>query len=233
MLEINLFYEQQQLQRERDFDPVRLTLTGGFCILMLITIWGLIIYLRMGELRAGLASQNAELKKLTKEFADLGQLTDFPKIQSEAKSLENRVANRTFFATQLDILRDAVPTNFQVRSFKTGRALKTTETVIQGKKGSFTIKKAMPMLDLMVEVQARAKDKVGVLQMRDSLIDSLRRDTRLRDWAKQVPDETEKANWNEVDAVSSVAQDPKAGEPAIGLFELRIPIALKDEPKEM
>ncbi len=233
MLELNLFHEQQELQRERDYDPVRLTLLGGALLITLIVLWGSILYLRMGELRSNLAKRHTELIALNKELAGLGQLTDFPKIQAQAKSLDTRIQTRTLFATQLDILREVIPTNFQVRSFKTGRSMKETETTVAGKKGNITIKKSQPSLDILVELEARGKDKVEVLQMRDNLMDALRRNPRLAQWAHQIPDESEKGTWNEIVLLKNITKDPKSGDPAVGQFDIDIPIALKDEPKEI
>lgn len=234
MLQINLFHEQQQLQRERDFDPVRLTFIGGIIIMACTAFWALMIYIGMSNLRTDLASGKGRLEKLNREIKALGPLTDLPKTKSQAQTLRDHVEHRVLFATQLDILRDVIPANCQIRLLKTTRSLKTTETTVESKKGSVVTKTIKPTLEMSLEVNTRAKDKVEVLQIRDNLIHLLHHEPRFREWLVQTSNQKENSNiWNEVIPVSSTTHDPKAGEMAIGIFEFKLPFALKDSPKKI
>lgn len=233
MLQLNLFYEQQQLQRERDLDPLRLTVFVGVLTVAFITVWALSIYWNMGSLRSDLAGSKTQLKNLKQTFNTLGPLTDLPKIESQAQALQNRIANRVLFATLLDILRDITPPNCQIRLLKTTRGMQTTEITQTGKKGSIIEKQIKPTLEVSFEINTRAKDKIAVLQTRDSFIHVLRREPRFHEWVKQIPDESGSTNTlNEIVVASSTTRDPQTGEMATGIFEFKIPFALKDLPKE-
>ncbi len=234
MLKLNLFYEQHQLQRQRDLDPVRLTIFGGILIAAFTVVWALSIYWNMGSLRTDLAGSITQLKTLKQNFQALGPLTDLPKIKSQAQALQNWIAHRALFATQLDILRDITPLNCQIRLLKTLRGMQVTETTITERKGPTTVKHVKPTLEISFEIITRAKDKIGVLQTRDSFIHALHQEPRFRDWVKQTPDENGSTNtWNEIILTSSTTHDPQAEEMATGTFEFKIPFALKDPPKDL
>ena len=231
MLQLNLFHEQQQFQRERELDPVRLTLLGGILIVACMTLWVGLIYLKMGSLRSELASSKKESEKLKQELKALEPLTDLPKIQAQAQTIHDRIMDRVLIATQLDLLRNIIPPGCQLQSCKTKRDFKTTEIVTPGKKGPIVTQKITPALEMLLEVNARAKDRVSVLQVRDNLIDLFHREPRYRKWVVQKPSENDGTNmWNEVSLVSSVIPDPKAGETAVGVFNFKIPFVLKDLP---
>ncbi len=236
MFQLNLFHEQQQLQRERDLDPVRLTVLGGLLALLGILIYAGGIYMSMGGLRTELASKRVRLGELDKELKNLGALTDLGRIQSQAQSLQDRLEHRTLFANQLDILCDVIPTNCQVRAFRTQRGINVTEVVTKGRKADVVVKKATPTLNLFFEVETREKSKLEVLETRNRLKDVLAQCPRLREWTMQSVEIDEGGatnNLNQVEIVNSVAQDPRGSDLAVGIFEYKIPIALKDEPQEM
>jgi hypothetical protein len=229
MFELNLFHEQQQLQHDRDYDPVKLTILGGLLILSGLIAWYSVVYLSMAGLRRDIASKKAELKKLDNDLKAMGTLTDLGKIQSQAMSIDDRIRFRVLMATQIDILRDVIPTNCQVRSLKTVRTMAVTETVVKGAKKDFTVRKTGPSMDMLMEVETRGKTKVDVLQSRDSLLETLQREPRFAGWLKQVTN----SNRNDVIILNGTTLDPKGGEPAIGIFEFKLPFALKDQPKEI
>lgn len=231
MYRLNLFYEQQQIQRERDLDPVRLTILGGLMVAMLILVYSAWLYTRMGDLRAELDSRRKALVELDGKLKELGPLTDLGRIQGQAQLLQERMERRTPIATQLDILRDVVPTNCQLRLFRTQRGSQVSETTLEGKKGPIVIKKIAPTLNVVLEVETRGKDKVEILQMRDRLLEDLRQAPRLKEWAAQVTPEGTTNSLNRADLVSSQTPDAAKGA-AMGVFEFRVPIALKEPPRE-
>ena len=232
MYRLNLFYDQQRIQRAKDLDPVRLTILGGLVAALLILLYWSLIYIRMGDLRAELDSRHKALTKLDGELKDLGTLTDLTRIQGQAQLLQERMEYRTSVATQLDILRDVVPTNCQLRVFKTQRGLQTSETITKDRKGNPVVTKTViPTLNLLLEVENRGKDKVEVLQTRDRFLDQLRQAPRLREWAVQTTPEGSTNSLNRVDLVSSQTPDAARGT-AMGVFGFRLPLALKDPPRE-
>lgn len=233
MYHLNLFYNQQRIQREKDLDPVRLTLLGGLLILILLTAWAGVIYLGMAGLRADLNAKRTQLEKLDKELKGLGGLTDLSKIQSQAQALQDRMEHRTPLATQLDILSDVIPTNCQVRAFRTQRTVGISETVVKGRKMDVTIRKAMPTLQIVLEVETHGRSKLDVLDTRDHLLDVLRQSSRLGEWAVQNTAPDGSNAWNQVDLLSGSTPDPKGGGLAVGIFEIKIPMALKDAPKDL
>ena len=232
MYRLNLFYEQQRIQRERDLDPVRLTILGGLMAAMLILLYSAWLYTRMGDLRAELESRRKALAQLDGKLKELGTLTDLIRIQGQAQLLQERMERRTPVATQLDIMREVVPTNCQLRLFKTQRGSQVSETTLEGKKGPVVIKKVAPTLNLVLEVESRGRDKVEVLQTRDRFLEDLRRAPRLREWAVQVAIEGSTGSVNRVDLVSSQTPDAARGT-AMGVFEFRVPLALKEPPREV
>ncbi|MDD2706874.1 MAG: hypothetical protein PHV34_02605 [Verrucomicrobiae bacterium] len=232
MFELNLFYEQQEIQREKDFDPVRLTVLGGSLILTIIVVWYGFLYLKMSDLRNELAGSRAQLKKLDSEFKQLGALTDLPKIRTQAQSINNRIHTRVMVATHLGVVRDLIPTNCQVRSFNLRRGMASSEVIKRGPKGSRTVKKVVPSAEITLEIEARGKTKVEVLQIRDRLLDVFQKEPRFRDWLKQS-EETGATNRNDVVLAPGMTSDPKLGEQAVGVFELRLPFAPKDKPREL
>ena len=164
----------------------------------------------MGGLRAELNAKRTQLKKLDKELKGLGELTDLSKIQSQAQSLQDRMEHRTPLATQLDILRDVIPTNCQVRAFRTQRGLAISETVVKGRKADVTIRKAMPTLQIVMEVETHGRSKLDVLDTRDRLLEVLRRSPRLGEWATQGAAPGGGSNaWNQVDLLSGGAPIPR------------------------
>lgn len=232
MYRLNLFYDQQQIQRERDLDPVRLTILGGLMVALLILLYSGWIYTGMGDLRAELEHRRKTLAKFDGELKDLGTLTDLARIRGQAQLLQERMERRTPVATQLDILRDVVPTNCQLRAFKTQRGFLTSETTLAGKKGPVVIKKIAPTLNLLLEVESHGKDKVEVLQTRDRFLEELRHAPRLREWAVQIVSEDDTNSLNRVDLLSSQTPDAARGT-AMGVFEFRLPLALKEPPREV
>jgi hypothetical protein len=232
MYRLNLFYEQQRLQRERDLDPVRLTVLGGLVMALLILLYAGSIYFGMRDLRAELDARRKELAQLDNQLKELGPRTDLARIQGQAQLLQERMERRTPAATQLDLLRDLVPTNCQVRLFKTQRGSQVSETTIEGKKGPIVIKKVAPTLVVLLEVESRGKDKVEVLQTRDRFLEDLRQAPRLKEWAVQVTTEGSTNAINRVDLVSSQTPDAARGS-AMGVFEFRVPLALKEPPRDL
>jgi hypothetical protein len=233
MLKLNLFYEQQQIQRAKDLDPVRLTIVAGVLITLGILAWACFIYFRLAPLRSEVALNQLRRDQKKKEQTEMGQPTDLPKIQSQSDSLHNFEINRVLIASQLDTLRTTVPTNCQIRLFQTKRDVKTvTETVKDHEE-----KKLILSLDMSFEANAQAKDKVKLLQIRDNLFDALRNEPRFRDWVQQAPSETGTSNLvNSVISVSSITKDPNPLKDAKdtdfhGVFEFKMPIAIKDPPK--
>lgn len=238
MFELNLFHEQQQLQHERDFDPVRLTILGGVLVLSGLICWYAMVYLSMSGLRKEIADKKTKLKKLDDEFKALGTLTDLGRIQQQALSLEERIQCRVLFANQLDLLHDIIPTNCQVRTLRTVRTIGTLETYVPAGPNARTrapvlVRKRTPMLDMLLEIETRGKTKVDVLQTRDNLLESLRNEPRLASSIKQVLNEDTHTNQNDVTVMPGTVLDPKGGEQAIGIFEFRLPFALKDKPKDI
>ncbi len=244
MLYLNLFHEQQQIQREKDFDPVRLTILGGALLVTVIIVWAVGIYLGMGQLRSDLADNKNKSAKKEKEFKALGMLTDLPKIQSQTQSLQNRTAYRTLFANQLDSFRNTIPTNCQVLSLKTTRLINPIDIPVPGitvpgkKAGPPIVKKMMvPTLDITFQVSTQAKSKIEVLQIRDQLLEVLQKEQEsrvkeYRNWLHQERLDSATNVWKEVAVFTVTAQDPKEGEMAVGIFEYKTPIFLKDQPKE-
>lgn len=234
MLQLNLFHEQQQIQREKDYDPVRLTILGGSLIAACITVWALTIYVTMGDLRSSLATSNANLTKVNDELKKLSPLTDLPKIRGQAESLRNRIEFRALFATQLDTLRTAIPTNCQMRVLKTSRSMSVVDVTIPparaGLKPGFA-KRATPTLDMIIEVNTQASTKPDMFEIRDNLEKNLCLDPRFQPWIRQKAGETNL--WSDITRLSSTTQEPKAGQPWIGIFEFKFPFALKDPPKDM
>lgn len=238
MFELNLFHEQQQLQHERDFDPVRLTILGGVLVLSGLICWYAMVYLSMSGLRKEIADKKAKLKKLDDELKGMGTLTDLGKIQQQALSIEDRIQCRVLLANQLDLLRDIIPTNCQVRTLRTVRTIGTLETLVPPgpnarSKAPVVVKKRSPMLDLLLEIETHGKTKVDVLQTRDNLLESLCKEPRLTNSIKQVMNEDTHTNQNDVTVMPGTVQDPKGGEQAKGIFEFRLPFALKDKPKDI
>lgn len=237
MLELNLFHEQQELQRQRDYDPVKLTILGGIVVILGILAWAGVIYLKSASVRVRLAENKRTFDKLEADLKALGDLTDLEKIRSQATSLHNRISNRVLMATQLDILRTAIPTNCQVREIKLARAIDITETTLPGRpnKPGITVRKVMPSADFLFTVVTRAKTKSDVLQIRDGLEESLHGEPQFRSWIQQVPMHEGDTNlWNEVVVLpTSKAQDPLGKDAAIGIFNFKMPFALKDEPREL
>ncbi len=231
MYRLNLFYDQQRIQRERDLDPVRLTILGGLVVALLILLYSGWIYTGMGDLRFELSARGKKLDALDRELKDLGTRTDLARIQGQAQLLQERMEYRTPIATLLDILRDVVPTNCQLRAFKTQRGFLTSETNIAGRTGPIIIKKIAPTLTLLLDVESRGKEKVEVLQTRDRFLEELRHTPRLRDWAIQITSEGNTNSLNRVDLVSSQTPDAARGT-AMGVFEFRLPLALKEPPRE-
>lgn len=232
MYRLNLFHEQQQLQRARDLDPVRLTILGGLLVALLIAVYAVLLYIRMGDLRSDLESRRKELAQVEAHLKGLGPRTDLARIQGQAQLLQERMERRTPIATQLDLLRDMVMTNCQVRLFKFQRGLQITETTVEGRKGPIVIKKVAPTLTMTVEIESRGKDKVEVLQTRDRQIEEFRNAARLKEWAVQTAVEGSSNSLNHVDLVSSQTPDAARGV-AMGIFEFRVPFVVKESPREI
>jgi hypothetical protein len=242
MLHLNLFHEQQQIQREKDFDPVRLTIVGGVLILLCILLWGGIIFYNSSGLRSELTASEAEFKNRETELKALEPRSNLPKTESQVAALQTRLENRTLFGTQLDILRDLCPTNCQIRKLYTLRSLPVERTTLKRQKGDKIIEivteKRMPLLSMTFEIHTRAESKLKVVKIRDDFIQSLRANERLKPYIKQVTQDGAAAEapstntWNEVITVTNVTPDPKPGEHANGIFEFRLPFQLKDKPKE-
>jgi len=235
MFQINLFYEQQEIQRAKDYDPVRLMIVGGALILLGIGLWAALLYFKMGGLRDDLAQNDAELKKKEKEKADLGQLTDLSKIQGQEMSLRKRIENRVFFATQLDILREIIPTNCQIKSLKVVRAIVVTKESKEiedkkdpSKKVKVETEKSVPSLDMVVVLFTRGKARLNILQTRDSLEDLFHRNQRLSAWLRQVSNEDASANWNDVTRASQNIFEPKGGGPFEAEFTFKMSFAQKN-----
>jgi len=237
MLRLNLFYEQQRIQREKDYDPVRLTIVGGTLIILIILVVGAILYFKMEPLRKDIQGAEDQLKKLNAEYEALGKPVDFPRIQAQANAIQNHMEYRTLFATQLDILLDVIPTNCQMRLFKTARGMQQDEKSTPGRKKDappIITKTIVLRLEMAFEIYTEARSKVEVLQIRDQLVESFRRESRFRDWVHQVPDESGGSNvWNEVIVASSMADDPKGDSMASGLFEFKLPLVTKYQPREL
>ncbi len=250
MFQINLLYEQQELQRQRDYDPVKLTILGGIVIFLGIALWVMSLYISMGSLRKELSSNQAELAKKEDEFKKLGNLTDLAKISNQAQALRTRSEYRVLMATQLDILRDTIPTNCQIRSLKTARLMNSFDEFTEipdkenpGKKKKIPVKKIAPGLEMAIVVATSGKSSVEVHQVGDSLEEKLRLEPRFREWLRQIRDEnTNNTNtWNDVERVSRRVIEPKGGEGEAGSgadlyegeFQFKMPFALKDLPKEI
>ena len=240
MFHLNLFYEQQELQRARDLDPVRLTALGGVIIVLIVVVYAGFIYLRSGGLRSDLDGKRAELKSKQEEYNKLiGKEgpTDFSRIQTQAQALENRLERRVMFATQLDILREVIPTNCQVRAFHTERKFDTQETIIKGRKGDIVQRKTVPLLNVYFEVETQGKNKVEVLQMRDRLVQILKEANRYKSCVVQDISVNETGSTNSLNrielTINSSAQDAREGGVAVGIFEFKLPMILKDEPKDL
>ncbi len=240
MLQLNLFHEQQRIQLEKDLDPVRLTIVAGGIVTLIILVWSLTIYFNLSPLRKELADVKDSVSKKEKLFKSLenqGGLTDFPKIQSQAQSLQNQMEYRTLFATQLDVYRDLIPTNCQVKAFSTSRSLRVSETTQSAgrKGGTIVTKTSAPTLEIVLSIRTQAKTKVDLLQIRDQLIDVFRQNQRLQQYAEQELSDNSTNKWNRIVLTpgSAVFNDPKLGEMALGDFELKIPLKLKDPSKEM
>ncbi|MCC7519912.1 MAG: hypothetical protein IT578_12105 [Verrucomicrobiae bacterium] len=229
---LNLFHEQQRIQRERDLDPVRLTILGGLVVAIVILLYAGVLYTRMGGLRVELEARRKGLAQLDAQIKTLGPLTDLARIQGQAQLLEERREFRIPVATQLDLLRDVIPTNCQVRLFKTRRDMQISETTLEGRKGPIVVKKVVPVQNLVIEVETRGKDKVEVLQTRDRFLEDLRQAPRPKKWAVQVPAEGSSNTITRVDLVSSQTPDAARGA-AMGIFEIRIPLALKEPSRDL
>jgi hypothetical protein len=213
MLQLNLFYEQQRIQREKDLDPVRLTIVGTCLILLIIGVWGLLLYMNMRPVLTEVASNAAEAEKLKKQLTAMGTLTDLPKIQNQARKLFDHTAHRILTANQLDHLRYTIPTNCQVMVFKFSR-----------KPGQTEEKKPILHRELTLEVHTKAPEKVQVLQIRDLVYEGLRKETRFQEWVRQIPDVTGATTNMENEALltSSITKDPKDHIPALGIFEFKM-----------
>jgi hypothetical protein len=227
MLQLNLFYEQQQIQRDKDLDPVRLTIIGGVLAISIIGMYALWLWFEAGPTRTDLEHAMIEKGKLEKEWKELGPLTDFPKIQSQATALKNRIETRTLFATQLEILRDIIPTNCQVRSFKSNRYVNKIEVQVPNKKGAPTITtKIVPAISISFEVKTMGADKVEVLQIGDRLFEIIQKDSRLKSLVEQEVVDNKKVNkvsW------TKVAPDPTGNQKAVGLFTFTLDLLLKEK----
>lgn len=232
MYRLNLFYEQQQLQRTRDLDPVRLTILGGLLVALLIAVYAVFLYLRMGDLRSELESRRKDLARIEAQLKGLGPRTDLARIQGQAQLLQERMERRVPIATQLDILRDVVLTNCQMRLFKVQRGLQTTETTVEGRKGPYVVKKVVPTLTTTVEIESRGKDKVEVLQTRDRQLEEFRHAARLKEWAVQTAADESSNTLNRVDLRSSQTPDAAQGV-AMGVFEFSVPMVVKEPPREV
>jgi hypothetical protein len=234
MLQLNLFHEQQQIQKEKDFDPVRLTILGGIFAFVIIVLWAIVLYAKDAPLRENLGKAEQTKGGLVKKKTELGTFINFPGIQEQAHSLKKRIVYRTLFATQLDILRNLVPPNCQVQVFKTARGFETSIEKIPQKRGPpLEVKKTIPLLTVNFSITTKGKDKVEILQVRDSFLEVLHRDPGLRDRAfvKQVPPEDGTPGlWNDVE-VKSNTHEPKGNEKAIGIFDYKLNI-LMDEARD-
>jgi len=243
MLRLNLFHEQQEIQRAKDYDPIRLTIIGGILLMAMMLCWGGVIYFKAKPIRDNKEYQDTKKKglddKLKKMIKEAGGLTDLPKIQGQAQALHDHMANRTMFATQLDIFRDLIPTNCQMTALKTSRAVVEKEEKIPGKKVGdkqrppTTVRKKLATLNIVFTVTTQGKDKVEVLQVRDELERLLHREPRFRDWVTQVPDAPGSSNcWNAVEIGLPITRDPEGGLPAVGIFEFTLPMNVRYQPKE-
>jgi hypothetical protein len=234
MLQLNLFHEQQQIQKEKDFDPVRLTILGGIFAFVAIVLWAVVLYAKDAPLRVNLAKAENAKAALVKKKNEMGAFIDFPGIQEQANSLKKRIVYRTLFATDLDILRNLVPTNCQVQVFKTSRGFETSiEKVPQRRGPPVEVKKTTPSLAVNFSITTKGKDKVEILQVRDSFLEVLHKDPSLRDRAfvKQVPPEDGSPGlWNDVE-VKSNTHEPKGNEKAVGIFDYKLNI-LMDEARD-
>jgi len=245
MFQINLLYEQQELQRQRDYDPVKLTILGGILIFLGIALWVVSLYISMGSLRKELSSNKSELAKKEDEFKKLGLLTDLSKISNQAQALRTRSENRVLMATQLDILRDAIPTNCQIRLLRTNRAMSTIPGTkeVPDKENPGKMKKVPapqfgPTFEMVIDVITSAKSSVEVHQVGDSLTEKLRLEPRFREWLRQIKDEntSDNSTLNDVERTSKRVIEPK-GESETdvfdGEFQFKMPFALKDPPKDL
>jgi hypothetical protein len=223
MLQLNLFHEQQQIQRDKDLDPVRWTIVIGTLLVVCILMWALVIYWNMSGLRSDLLSNQNKLKELEKQLPPKDKRTNLTKIQSQAQALHNRVEYRALIATQFDILQDVVPTNCQVRVFKIMRRIDDVEAIIPGgKKGNITVRRKVPALDFVFEINTRGPDKFAVLLIRDNLIEILKKEPRYRPWIKQVTEKDGTNVWNEV-SETTITHEPKGDELASGILNLKCP----------
>jgi hypothetical protein len=235
MLEINLFYEQQENQLAKDYDPVKLTIAGGVLLFSVIALWGAFLYFNMGPLRGKLTSAKKEVQELDKKLKDLGELTDLPKIKGEAQALHHRILYRPLLASQLDVFRTLIPTNCQMRFLRTSRSIAIEATSVPTKPGKppITTRRSFPTMEVIIEINTKAKSKANVLEIRDSLLEKFQKDERLKQFVRQAPPrEGETETLNEVAITSSKAQDAMGGELAVGVFELKFFVALKDPPLE-
>lgn len=229
MLKLNLFYEQQQIQRDKDLDPIKLTIIAGILITLGILAWASFIYFRLAPLRAEVAANQAKLNVRKKEFSDLGAAIDLPKIQSTSDCLHDYQVNRILIAPQLDAIRSAIPTNCVIRHFYTMREVKDNDD-----------KKTRNLrVDMYLEANAQAKDRVQLLQVRDNLFESFRQAKEFQGWIQQVPSLAGDSNLvNSVISVSSITKDPNTGKDAKpgdntyrGVFEFKMPFVVKDGSK--
>lgn len=232
MLEFNLFHEQQKLQREKDYDPVRLTILGGILIVLGVLLWASGIYFKMGPLRAKLVNNKAKLAQRSDELTKLGTLTELAKIQSQAASLRNRIDYRTLMGSCLSTFRDITPASCQLSVLRTTRGMATSQTSRPGKNGPVYSNFLTPTMDVAFEVHTQARTKVEVLRIRDDFLETLRKSPQLKLLVRQVADESGGTS-NEILTISSVTQDPKAGEKAMGIFEFKVPLLIKDKAKEV
>ncbi len=244
MLELNLFYEQQQIQRDKDLDPVRLTIVGGSLLILAIGLWAGMIYVKMAPLRAELADARTKLEAAEKLYKGLGEIYKLDQIKDQCSALKNRMDNRALFSTQLDVFRDLIPTNCQLTAFTTTRNLKTINIEKEGnvpdpanegksKKGKIQVPHQVPVLELGLKITTSADTKLEVSQIGDNLKKLLQTAPRIHEWAVPDTDDSKSNTWNKVTEGPRINQDPIGKEKAVGIFDFRIPIALKDEPRQV
>lgn len=245
MLHLNLFYEQQQIQRDKDLDPVRFALIGGTLLVLGIGLWGSMLWVNMNPVRENLDKKTKEHAAVLLAVSNLGTRTDLDGITRQSMSMQNRVGNRVLFSPQLDVYRDLIPTNCQVMTFSAThgmrkisqpekRKVKDPETKNMVEK-TVLVEKQVPTVDTTLVITMKAKKKVEVLQLQDEVENLIRRDPRIRQWAATKPDADGSTNvWNEVTRVAHTETDPtRSTEMSVGTVTLKIPMAVKDTPQEV
>jgi hypothetical protein len=233
MLKLNLFYEQQQIQRDKDLDPIRIAIVLGVLITLGILAWATFIYFRLEPLRKGVEANQLTLKNKKEVLSRLGTPTDLPKIQSQSDALYYYQMNRILIAPQLETIRNTLPTNCFIRLFSVTHEVKDFM--------ENDIKKTQLNASMFCEANATSSDKVALLQIRDHLIESFRKEPGFRPWIQQVPSTIEAGVTNFVNSViefPSVTKDPnlskdaKSGENQYrGFFEFKMPFVIKDLPQ--